>query len=61
MYDQLVNPMRDSGATGFMLSGDRAEGLLLGNQRPRALPVGRTLLLRSGQSIITVQIVNEPG
>jgi len=61
MYDQLVNTMRDSGATGFMLSGDRAEGLLLGNQRPRALPVGRTLLLRSGQSIITVQIVNEPG
>ena len=53
--------MLDSGATGFMLSGDRAEGLLLGNQRPRALPVGRTLLLRSGQSIITVQIVNEPG
>ena len=60
MYDPLVNSMRDSGATGFMLSGDRAEGMLLGNQRPRALPVGRAMLLRPGQPVRTVQIVNEP-
>ena len=60
MYDPLVNTMRDSGATGFMLSGDRSEGMLLGNQRPRALPVGRTMLLRPGQPVRTVQIVNQP-
>ena len=60
MYDPLVNTMRDSGATGFMLSGDRSEGMLLGNQRPRTLPIGRTMLLRSGQPVRTVQIVNQP-
>ena len=60
MYDQFINSIRDSGATGFMFSGDRAEGMLLGNQRPRALPIGRAMLLRSGQPVRTVQIVNQP-
>ena len=43
-----------------MFSGDRSEGMLLGNQRPRALPIGRAMLLRSGQPVRTVQIVNQP-
>ena len=60
MYDPLVNTMRDSGAAGFMFSGDRSEGMLLGNQRPRALPIGRAMLLHSGQPVRTVQIVNQP-
>jgi S-DNA-T family DNA segregation ATPase FtsK/SpoIIIE len=43
-----------------MLSGDRSEGQLLGTVRPRRLPRGRALLVRTGESLRTVQIVFRP-
>ncbi len=59
MYDPLITTVRDSGATGLMFSGDPAEGMLLGNRRPRDLPIGRAQLLRTGSPIMTVQVVHQ--
>jgi len=42
------------------LSGDRSEGQLLGSVRPRRLPRGRALLVRTGESLRTVQAVLRP-
>ncbi len=63
VYESTFMAVRDSGATGLMLSGDRSEGQLLGAVRPRRLPRGRALLVRTGEPLRTVQIVlrAEPG
>ncbi|MET1004742.1 MAG: type VII secretion protein EccCa [Propionibacteriaceae bacterium] len=57
VYEPTFMTIRDSGATGLMLSGDRSEGQLLGTVRPRRLPRGRALLVRPGESLRTVQVV----
>ncbi len=60
VYESTFMAVRDSGATGLMLSGDRSEGQLLGSVRPRRLPRGRALLVRTGESLRTVQVVLRP-
>lgn len=57
MYEQVFMAVRESGATGLMLSGDKAEGQLLGSVRPRSMPPGRATLIRTGAALHTVQLV----
>lgn len=59
LYEPVFNTVRESGATGFMFSGDRTEGLLLGGERARSLPTGRARMFRTGTPGETVQIVCE--
>ncbi len=60
LYESTFNAVNVSGATGLMFSGDRSEGQLLGNLRPRRLPRGRALLVRTGEPARTVQVVRQP-
>ncbi|ANP26658.1 type VII secretion protein EccCa [Dermabacter vaginalis] len=61
LFEPVFNTVRESGATGFMFSGDRTEGLLLGGERARKLPTGRARMFRTGQPGETVQLVcDEP-
>ncbi len=57
LYDSGFSTLKDSGATGIMLSGDRSEGALLGNVRPAKLPAGRGIVIQTGQAPQTVQFV----
>jgi len=55
LFEPFLLAVRESGATGLLLSGDRGEGQLLGGVRARALPPGRGLLVRPGGAVRTVQ------
>ncbi|MCH1865807.1 type VII secretion protein EccCa [Nocardioides sp. CFH 31398] len=57
VYEPFFMAVKESGATGLMFSGDRSEGQLLGSLRPRPLPVGRALVVRTGEPVRTVQTV----
>ncbi|GAB3728260.1 type VII secretion protein EccC [Amycolatopsis oliviviridis] len=48
--------LRDVGASGLMMSGDRDEGPLLGGMRPQVLPPGRGWLIdrRGGKSLTQI-------
>ncbi|RDI52650.1 type VII secretion protein EccCa [Nocardia mexicana] len=52
MYDPVISRMRDVGAIGLIMSGNRDEGQLLGNVRPSEMPPGRgTLITRAGNDL----------
>ena len=55
LFEPFLLAVRESGATGLLLSGDRSEGQLLGGVRARDLPPGRGLLVRAGGAVRTVQ------
>lgn len=57
VFEAAFAAIRDSGAVGLLFSGDRSEGQLLGSVRPQKLPVGRALLVRTGEPVRTVQVV----
>nr|NLD40219.1 type VII secretion protein EccC [Actinomycetales bacterium] len=57
LFDAGFSALRDSGAVGVQLSGDRAEGMLLGNVRPTKMPPGRGQVIRSGYAPEIVQFV----
>ncbi len=53
MYEPVISRMRDVATPGLIMSGNREEGVLLGNVRPSALPQGRgTLVSRKGTELI---------
>jgi DNA segregation ATPase FtsK/SpoIIIE, S-DNA-T family len=56
MYEQFFNRMRDVGAPGLMLSGDKAEGPLLGGLKAEPLPPGRGRLISRRGSPMPVQL-----
>lgn len=58
VFDPVMSAVREAGGTGLLFSGDRAEGQLLGSVRPRALPVGRAQLVRTGAPVTVVQTVH---
>jgi len=58
MFESAFASIRESGATGLLLSGDRSEGQLFGSVRPTLLPTGRCQLIRAGQAPQTVQTVH---
>jgi S-DNA-T family DNA segregation ATPase FtsK/SpoIIIE len=50
LYEQFLTRMRDVGAIGLLLSGDRNEGQLIGGQKAEELPPGRAkLVTRRGE------------
>ncbi len=60
IFEPTFASLRDSGATGLLLSGDRSEGQLFGTVRPTGMPTGRGQLVRAGQAARTVQTVHAP-
>ncbi|PHQ48958.1 type VII secretion protein EccC [Streptomyces cinnamoneus] len=54
MYEPFIQRFKELGAQGVVLSGDRGEGELLGNVKPRPLPPGRGIFVsrKQGSSLI---------
>jgi S-DNA-T family DNA segregation ATPase FtsK/SpoIIIE len=50
LFEHFLTRMRDVGATGLLMSGDKSEGGLIGNVKPEELPPGRAkLVTRRGE------------
>jgi S-DNA-T family DNA segregation ATPase FtsK/SpoIIIE len=56
LYDPMIQRLRELGSPGLVMSGDREEGVLLGNVRPSALPPGRGWLVTRRQGARLVQL-----
>lgn len=56
LYEPFTMALREAGAVGLIMSGERSEGQLLGPVRAGPQPPGRGLLVRPGQPPATVQI-----
>ncbi len=41
MYDQVITKVKEMASPGLLMSGDKDEGMLIGNVKPHKLPVGR--------------------
>jgi S-DNA-T family DNA segregation ATPase FtsK/SpoIIIE len=54
-YEAGFQRVRELGSPGLIMSGDAAEGPLVGGEKARALPPGRGLFVRRGQSPVVVQ------
>jgi S-DNA-T family DNA segregation ATPase FtsK/SpoIIIE len=55
LYEPFTLGVRESGALGLLMSGDRTEGQLFAGVRPMTLPVGRAQYVRPGEPGRTVQ------
>ena len=62
LYDPIIQRLRELGSPGIVMSGDREEGVLLGNVRPSALPPGRGYLVtrRQGARLIQLAYLEPP-
>jgi S-DNA-T family DNA segregation ATPase FtsK/SpoIIIE len=56
LYEPFTLALRESGVLGLVMSGDRAEGQLFTGVRASVLPPGRGLLVRQGETPVTVQV-----
>ena len=56
LYDSLLLRLRELGSPGLVMSGERDEGVLLGNVRPQALPPGRAWLVTRKEGSRLVQL-----
>ena len=54
-YEAGFQRVRELGSPGLIMSGDAAEGPLVGSEKARALPPGRGLFVRRGRSAVVVQ------
>ncbi|MBP2325668.1 S-DNA-T family DNA segregation ATPase FtsK/SpoIIIE [Kibdelosporangium banguiense] len=56
LFDPIVGRLKELASPGLVMSGNRDEGVLLGNYRPTPLPPGRGALVtrKSGQQVIHV-------
>ena len=61
LYDPLIQQIRELCDQGVMLSGDPAEGPLIGNLKPAPQPPGRGLLVRRRRPPAVVQVALAPG
>lgn len=63
LFEPVLARIRDLGSPGVLLSGDRAEGALLGNVRPERLPPGRGQLVtrREGNRLIQTALLPATG
>ena len=60
MSDVLLAKLNDLGSSGLILSGDRREGALIGDQRAAQRPPGRGALVSRQKGNEVVQVVYEP-
>jgi len=56
MGDPLAARLKDMGADGLILSGDRREGAVLGDERAQQRPPGRGVLLKGGRHRRLIQV-----
>jgi S-DNA-T family DNA segregation ATPase FtsK/SpoIIIE len=54
--DQLLSRIQELGCAGVVLSGDRKEGAVLGDERAATRPPGRGVMVRRGQPSTLVQV-----
>ncbi len=55
LYEPFVQTMREIGATGLVMAGERGEGKLLGDVYARPLPPGRGQWIRRGEPVRLIQ------
>jgi S-DNA-T family DNA segregation ATPase FtsK/SpoIIIE len=55
LYDPVIQRMRELDSPGFLMSGNKEEGALLGNIKPSAQPPGRGTLMRRNDGVQLVQ------
>jgi len=55
LYEPVMQRLRELGAQGIVLSGERDEGVLLGNVKPQRMPPGRGVLVTRRRGSFTVQ------
>ncbi|MFD6191591.1 type VII secretion protein EccCa [Streptomyces sp. NPDC060275] len=62
-YEAFMQRLKELGAQGVVLSGDPAEGDLLGGVRPRPMPPGRGVFVsrRRGKPLVQVGLVEDGG
>ncbi|WIE74693.1 type VII secretion protein EccCa [Curtobacterium sp. MCSS17_007] len=60
MYDTVIQSLRDSGATGLVLSGERSEGQVFPKVYAEQFPPGRGRLVRRGTPPRIVQVAHFP-
>jgi S-DNA-T family DNA segregation ATPase FtsK/SpoIIIE len=60
LYESFVMRLRELGSPGIVMSGDRDEGVLLGNVRPQLLPPGRGWMVTRREGARLVQIAWHP-
>ncbi|WP_320069081.1 type VII secretion protein EccCb [Micromonospora sp. RTGN7] len=63
LYEPVLQMLRDMGATGLLMSGDREEGPLWGGRRLRPMPPGRGVLVRRrhGAQLVQTALVEAEG
>jgi S-DNA-T family DNA segregation ATPase FtsK/SpoIIIE len=54
LFDPIVQRLKDMASPSLMMSGNKDEGVLLGDVRPRPLPPGRGMYVdrRTGNRLI---------
>jgi len=60
MGDVLLAKLGDLGTSGLILSGDRREGALIGDQRATLRNPGRGALVSRQRGTRVIQVVHEP-
>jgi S-DNA-T family DNA segregation ATPase FtsK/SpoIIIE len=55
LFDPFLQTLRESGATGLVMTGERGEGKLLGDVYARPLPPGRGQWIRRGEPVRLIQ------
>jgi len=60
LYEPVIQRLREITTPGLLLSGEREEGALLGEVRPRPLPPGRAILVNRRTGTQLVQLGHLP-
>ncbi|MEZ0095396.1 type VII secretion protein EccCa [Streptacidiphilus sp. EB129] len=55
LYEPVMQRLKELGAQGIVLSGEKDEGVLLGNVKPQPMPPGRGVLVTRRRGTFTVQ------
>ncbi|QMU72274.1 type VII secretion protein EccCa [Streptacidiphilus sp. P02-A3a] len=55
LYEPVLQRLRELGTQGIVMSGEKDEGVLLGNVRPQRMPPGRGVLVTRRRGSFTVQ------
>jgi S-DNA-T family DNA segregation ATPase FtsK/SpoIIIE len=55
LFEPFLQTLRESGASGLVMTGDRSEGKLLGDVYARPLPPGRGQWIRRGEPVRLIQ------